>query len=117
MRDFFVRHKCHSAQFYRAAEEFLAFPQDERGTHPDDPPFMLELAHYEWLDPDNPLAAPPETPTHLVVYRTSTTRRAFSRSTWERHACSNASPSTPNLPAMPNWKPSPPKWTTRNRKR
>lgn len=114
VRDFFVKHRSHSAQFYRAAEEFLAFLMHERGEHPEDPPFMCELAHYEWLelvtyildaeadltaidtngdlltgspvvsplvqraayqypvdalDKDNPPTEPPETPTHLLVYR------------------------------------------------
>lgn len=50
VRAFFVRHRAHSAQFHRAAEEFLDFVLNERGEHPDDPPFLRELAHYEWLE-------------------------------------------------------------------
>lgn len=76
VRDFYARHRSIAPQFYRLAEEFLHFLQDERGEHGDDPPFLAELAHYEWVelalgistaeatpelaDPNgDPLAAPP----------------------------------------------------------
>lgn len=76
VRHFYARHRSIAPQFYRLAEEFLHFLQDERGEHPDDPPFLVELAHYEWVelalgistaeatpelaDPNgDPLAAPP----------------------------------------------------------
>lgn len=50
VRDFFVRHQCRARQFYLAAEEFLRYLQDTRGVTDADPPFLLELAHYEWLE-------------------------------------------------------------------
>ncbi len=50
VRDYFARHQSHTPFFHGIAEEFLHYLQDERGTQPDDPPFLLELAHYEWVE-------------------------------------------------------------------
>ncbi len=50
VRDFFAGHRCETPYFAEIAEEFLAWLQHERGEHPDDPPFIRELAHYEWVE-------------------------------------------------------------------
>ncbi len=50
VRDFYARHRSTSPQFHQVAEEFLRFLEEERGEHPDDPPFLRELAHYEWVE-------------------------------------------------------------------
>jgi hypothetical protein len=50
VRDFMVRHRCSTPLFAEIAQEFLAYLQAERDPHPDDPPFLLELAHYEWVE-------------------------------------------------------------------
>ncbi len=50
VRDFYARHKSRSPEFHGLAEEFLKFLQEERGEHPDDPPYLVELAHYEWAE-------------------------------------------------------------------
>lgn len=50
VRDFYARHECHDPLFHRVAEEFLRFLENERGEHPDDPPFIRELCHYEWVE-------------------------------------------------------------------
>ncbi|MGH8431178.1 MAG: HvfC family RiPP maturation protein, partial [Solimonas sp.] len=50
VRDFYARHQCHAPQFHQIAEEFLHYLDEERGEHPDDPPFLRELAHYEWVE-------------------------------------------------------------------
>lgn len=50
VRDFYARHRSTNPQFYGVAEEFLHFLEGERGEHPDDPPFLRELAHYEWVE-------------------------------------------------------------------
>lgn len=50
VRDFYARHQSASPQFYKLAEEFLRFIENERGAHPDDPPFLAELAQYEWVE-------------------------------------------------------------------
>jgi hypothetical protein len=47
--DFFARHVCKTPYFSEIAEEFLAYLQNERN-NPGDLPFMLELAHYEWVE-------------------------------------------------------------------
>jgi len=49
-RDFFSRHRSHSPYFLEIPGEFLSYLQQERGTRENDPPFMLELAHYEWVE-------------------------------------------------------------------
>lgn len=50
VRDYFARHVSHSPQFYQIAEEFLRYLEEERGERPEDPPFLRELAHYEWVE-------------------------------------------------------------------
>jgi uncharacterized protein len=48
-QDFFAIHTCKSPYFSEIPEEFLAYLQHERN-HADDFPFLLELAHYEWVE-------------------------------------------------------------------
>ena len=54
VRDFMVRHRAHSPYFLDIPREFLSYLEHERGAHaPDhleDPPFLYELAHYEWIE-------------------------------------------------------------------
>jgi hypothetical protein len=50
VRDFYARHRSTAPQFHRVPEEFLRFLDSERGEHPDDPPFLRDLAHYEWVE-------------------------------------------------------------------
>lgn len=50
VRDFFARHRARQPQFHQVAEEFLRFLDEGRGEHPDDPPFLRELCHYEWVE-------------------------------------------------------------------
>lgn len=50
IRDFVRRHRSTTPYFSGIPAEFLAFLRDERGSQPDDPPFLLELAHYEWVE-------------------------------------------------------------------
>jgi uncharacterized protein len=49
MRDYFARHQARTALFPRMPQEFLRYLADERDDR-HDPPFMRELAHYEWLE-------------------------------------------------------------------
>jgi hypothetical protein len=49
-RDFYDRHRSSTPLFPEIPREFLHYLQDERGQRPGDPPFMLELAHYEWVE-------------------------------------------------------------------
>lgn len=49
-RDFFANHRCSSPLFLEIAQEFLDYLGNERGLRREDPPFLLELAHYEWVE-------------------------------------------------------------------
>lgn len=50
IRDFFIRHRATTPLFLELAQEFLEYLQDEREVTPQDPPFLLELCHYEWVE-------------------------------------------------------------------
>jgi hypothetical protein len=50
LRDFFVRHRASTPLFTEIALEFLEYLQAEREPAADDWPFMLELAHYEYVE-------------------------------------------------------------------
>ncbi len=50
VRDFYARHQSHDPIFHRVAAEFISFLENERGEHADDPPFLRELCHYEWVE-------------------------------------------------------------------
>jgi len=50
IRDYFSRHQSHTPLFLEVPQEFIKFLEEERGEHPEDPAFILELAHYEWVE-------------------------------------------------------------------
>jgi hypothetical protein len=50
IRDFLVRHRAHTPLFLELPREFLAYLRDKRQAGAGDPPFMQELAHYEWVE-------------------------------------------------------------------
>ncbi|MGH8246377.1 MAG: HvfC family RiPP maturation protein [Gammaproteobacteria bacterium] len=50
MRDYFRAHRAHTPLFPRMPQEFVQYLERERGDQPGDPPFLLELAHYEWVE-------------------------------------------------------------------
>lgn len=50
LRDWFVRHRARTPLFLELSQEFLHYLAAERATSEDDPPFLLELAHYEWVE-------------------------------------------------------------------
>jgi hypothetical protein len=49
VRDFVHRHRCTSPYFLEIPVEFLEFLLKER-EHPQDPPWLVELCHYEWVE-------------------------------------------------------------------
>jgi hypothetical protein len=52
-RDFYLRHPCHSPYFSKISEEFIEYLQNERMDCPEssnDFSFLIELAHYEWVE-------------------------------------------------------------------
>lgn len=50
VRDFFAEHRCHTPLFRQIPDEFIQYLQSGRGERDSDPPFMRELAHYEWIE-------------------------------------------------------------------
>lgn len=50
IRDYFARHQSHTPLFPEMPREFLKYLEHERTHDSKDPPFMLELAHYEWVE-------------------------------------------------------------------
>lgn len=50
VRDFFANHKSKTPYFLEISQEFLAYLQNEREAHAEDPAGLLELAHYEWVE-------------------------------------------------------------------
>ncbi len=49
IQDFFQKHQCRAGIFSKVPQEFLEYIEQERAAT-DDPPFLLELVHYEWVD-------------------------------------------------------------------
>ena len=55
-------HRCRTPYFSQLGEEFIGWLQDGYRAEEGDPPFLLELAHYEWVELALSLAeAPVET--------------------------------------------------------
>jgi hypothetical protein len=50
IRGFFIHHRCTTPLFHELGQEFLAYLNEARAGNPQDPPFLLELAHYEWVE-------------------------------------------------------------------
>ncbi|SFQ06644.1 hypothetical protein SAMN05216419_105410 [Nitrosomonas cryotolerans] len=50
IRTYFSRHLSQTPLFPEMPREFLKYLEQTRAPHPDDPVFMLELAHYEWAE-------------------------------------------------------------------
>jgi len=49
-REFYRDYRCHTPLFPELPREFLQYLQNHRRNHEGDPPFILELAHYEWIE-------------------------------------------------------------------
>lgn len=50
IRAYFSQHRAHTPHFTEMAEEFVAWLQAGFVPRACDPPFILELAHYEWME-------------------------------------------------------------------
>jgi len=48
-QDFFIHHQCKTPLFAEISVEFLNYLEHQRNAA-SDPPFLLELAHYEWVE-------------------------------------------------------------------
>lgn len=49
VQDFYLKHVCTTPYFSEIPEEFINYLQNER-ENDSDYPFLLELAHYEWVE-------------------------------------------------------------------
>jgi hypothetical protein len=49
IRDFMIKHRCKTPLFHEIAREFMAYLENERNNG-NDPIFIQELAHYEWVE-------------------------------------------------------------------
>lgn len=50
IREFMVRHEASTPYFLEIPQEFLKFLQEEHVADDSDFPFLIELAHYEWVE-------------------------------------------------------------------
>jgi hypothetical protein len=50
VRLFIDQHRCHTPYFLEISQEFLSFLMENFEPRPCDPPFIVELAHYEWVE-------------------------------------------------------------------
>jgi len=50
VRDWLIRHRARTPLFLELPQEFLNYLAEERTPAPNDPPFLAELAHYEWVE-------------------------------------------------------------------
>ena len=50
VRAFFDQHACQTPYFLEIPQEFVSFLASGQGREEGDPPFLLELAHYEWME-------------------------------------------------------------------
>lgn len=73
VRAFMREHRCRTPYFSQLGEEFIGWLQDGYRAEEGDPPFLLELAHYEWVE----LALSPAEPTCLLVWRDPAERVRF----------------------------------------
>jgi hypothetical protein len=49
-RNFFAEHECRSPYFTDISKEFVEYLSSSYQLKASDPPFLLELAHYEWIE-------------------------------------------------------------------
>ena len=63
IRDFFIKHECHSPYFLEISEEFLSYL--ETTSLPMLPAFSYQLAHWEWMELHADVYESSETPSSL----------------------------------------------------
>ena len=50
VRDFFSSHRCLTPFLRQIPDEFVHYLKNERGERAEDPAFLQDLAHYEWVE-------------------------------------------------------------------
>ena len=72
IRQFFSEYDCQSPYFLDMAGEFINYLSSSYKMKKDDPAFMLELAHYEWIELDVSIAN--EDPNERKLQQTALTK-------------------------------------------
>ncbi|MEK7991236.1 MAG: putative DNA-binding domain-containing protein [Thiotrichaceae bacterium] len=49
-RQFLIKHQCKTPLFPQMPQEFLRYLENEHEPQPNEPAFLYELAHYEWVE-------------------------------------------------------------------
>jgi len=65
VREYFSRHKSRTPLFHEIPREFLNWLENARTGNPADPPFLFELAHYEWVELALSIAESPAVPEQV----------------------------------------------------
>ncbi|WP_241505767.1 DNA-binding domain-containing protein [Parahaliea mediterranea] len=67
VREFVAVHRCATPYFLEISQEFIRFLSEDFLHRDCDPPFIVELAHYEWVELALDIAedSPPPLPQHL----------------------------------------------------
>jgi uncharacterized protein len=78
IRQFFSEYDCQSPYFLDIAGEFIKYLSHAYVMQEYDPPFMLELAHYEWIELDVSIAPQHEAEQQLAGEHVSTAQLYFS---------------------------------------
>ena len=68
VREYFACHRSRTPLFHEIPREFLNWLESERSANVTDPPFLLELAHYEWVELALSIAEPPPNPPPVNPY-------------------------------------------------
>lgn len=68
IRDFYAHYQCQTPLFTELPKEFLTWLSEHREAEADDPAFMRELAHYEWVELALSLAPDPELAVDIHRY-------------------------------------------------
>lgn len=68
VRRFVAEHRCQNPELRHIAEDFIAWLDASAGERNDDPGWIAELCHYEWVEmalASDPIELPPKTPQTL----------------------------------------------------
>jgi hypothetical protein len=65
IRQFYARHCCRTPLFSEIAREFVDYLRADERERSDEPPFLIELAHYEWVELALAIAEPEPPLSHV----------------------------------------------------
>ncbi len=106
VQHFFVNHDCQTPIFIEIAQEFVDFLQSEYQLNEGDPVFILELAHYEYMElvvavaKENPLHQPIAEPFSKAALCLSNTARVLQYSYAVQHISEEYQPYEPAAEAQ-----------------